>query len=139
MSLNAAAHGIARQLAARAAALGCEVLETAGVRVVDCGVRAGGGIDAGILMARAALSTRQPAHWAAIGREPLYDVIGMREHPAAAVGVLESARRPPAEACLRLAADAGVEPQALTLLVARTASPAGTVQVAARALETALH
>lgn len=194
MSLNAAAHGIARQLAARAAALGCEVLETAGVRVVDCGVRAGGGIDAGILMARAALAglgevavlpagggegddewpdcpwpvvaersaapvaaclAAQCAGWrvesagflamasgpvrAAIGREPLYDVIGMREHPAAAVGVLESARLPPAEACLRLAADAGVEPQALTLLVARTASPAGTVQVAARALETALH
>jgi methenyltetrahydromethanopterin cyclohydrolase len=53
--------------------------------------------------------------------------------------VLESARLPPAEACLRLAADAGVRPEALTLLVARTASPAGTVQVAARALETALH
>ena len=195
MSLNAAAHGIARQLVARAAALGCEVLETARVQVVDCGVRGRGGVDAGILMARAALAglgdvailpaaidagtvdewpdcpwplvearsaapvaaclAAQCAGWkvespgffalasgpvrAAIGREAIYDTIGMRERPTVAVGVLESARLPPAEACLGLAADAGVRPEALTLLVARTASPAGTVQVAARALETALH
>ena len=195
MSLNAAAHGIAEQLVARAAALGAEVLSTAGVRVVDCGVNARGGIDAGILLARVAMAglgdvavtpagsrhvwqdgwpdcpwpvveersaapvaaclAAQCAGWkvdtagfhalasgpvrAAIGREPLYDRIGMRERPAVAVGVLETARVPPAEACLAIAAAAGVRPEALTLLVARTASPAGTIQVAARALETALH
>ena len=38
-----------------------------------------------------------------------------------------------------LAADAGVAPDTLVLLVARTASTAGTVQVIARSLETALH
>jgi len=195
MSLNAAAHGIAEQLVARAAALGVDVLDTAGVRVVDCGVQARGGLDAGILVARAALAglgdvavlpaegggawndwwpdcpwpvveehstapvaaclAAQCAGWqvktpgffamasgpvrAAIGREAIYDTIGMRERPPVAVGVLESARLPPADACLQLAADAGVRPEALTLLVARTASPAGTVQVSARALETALH
>ncbi|MFM9059844.1 MAG: methenyltetrahydromethanopterin cyclohydrolase [Planctomycetaceae bacterium] len=76
---------------------------------------------------------------AAIGRERLYDVIGMRERPPVAVGLLETSRLPPEAACLKLAADAGVNADALTLLAARTASPAGTVQVVARALETALH
>lgn len=195
MNLNAAAHGIADQLVARAAALGAEVVATAGVRVVDCGVRARGGIDAGLLVARAAMAglgdvdvlpvgsgpggddewpdcpwpvvtersaapvaaclAAQCAGWkvetdgffalasgpvrAAIGREPLYDTIGMRERTPVAVGVLEAAGLPPPAACLRVAADAGVQPEALTLLVARTASPAGAVQVVARALETALH
>jgi methenyltetrahydromethanopterin cyclohydrolase len=76
---------------------------------------------------------------AAIGREQLYDTIGLRERPAVAVGLLEAARLPPEDVCRRLAADARVEPDNLTLLVARTASMAGTLQVVARALETALH
>ena len=76
---------------------------------------------------------------AAIGREDLYDDIGMRERPAAVVGLLETDRLPPAEVCRQLAADAGVPPERLLLLVARTASMAGTLQVTARSLETALH
>lgn len=195
MGLNEAAHGIAEQLVARAAALGAEVVTTAGVRVVDCGVRAAGGLDAGLLIARAAMAglgevgllpagsadafpeewphcpwpvvaavsadpvaaclAAQCAGWqveasgfaamasgpvrAAIGRERLYDAIGMRERPRVAVGLLETARLPPEDACLRLATDAGVSPEALIMLAARTASPAGVVQVVARALETALH
>jgi methenyltetrahydromethanopterin cyclohydrolase len=59
---------------------------------------------------------------AAIGREQLYDTIGLRERPAVAVGLLEAARLPPEDVCRRLAADARVEPDNLTLLVARTAS-----------------
>ena len=195
MSLNEAAHAIAGELVARAAALGIEVVTTGGVRVVDCGVRAAGGLDAGVLVARAAMAglgdvtmraagaddeffgewpdcpwpvvagasaapvaaclAAQCAGWkvecpgffamasgpvrAAIGRERLYDVIGMRERPPVAVGLLEAPELPPEPACRRLASDAGVDPEALTLLVARTASPAGTFQVVARALETALH
>lgn len=195
MSLNEAAHAIAAELVARAAALDVEVVQTGGARVVDCGVRAAGGADAGLLMARAAMAglgeltlhaagaadafpgewpdcpwpvvagasdapvaaclAAQYAGWkvdypgffamasgpmrAAIGRERLYDVIGMRERPPVAVGLLEASRLPPEAACLGLAADAGVAAEALTLLVARTASPAGTLQVVARALETALH
>ena len=195
MSLNEAAHAIAAHLVARAEALHCAVVTTGGVRVIDCGVRAAGGIDAGLLMARAAMAglgdvtihaadaeAASPGEWpdcpwpvvtgtsaepvaaclaaqyagwkveghgffamasgpmrAAIGRERLYDAIGMRERPPVAVGLLEAARLPPEATCLELAADAGVAPGALTLMVARTASPAGTLQVVARALETALH
>lgn len=195
MTLNAAAHEIAEHLVARASAVGAEVLTTAGVRVVDCGVRAAGSAEAGLLMARAAMAglgevvllpiggedgvapewadcpwpvvvggsgapvaaclAAQYAGWkvegsgffamasgpmrAAIGRERIYDAIGWRERPGVVVGLLETARLPPAEICLRLAADAGVRPDDLTLLVARTASVAGSLQVVARALETALH
>jgi len=76
---------------------------------------------------------------AAIGREPLYDDIGLRERPDVAVGLLETAKLPPADVCLDLAKAAGVQPERMILLVARTASIAGTLQVIARSLETALH
>jgi methenyltetrahydromethanopterin cyclohydrolase len=195
MHLNAKAVGIAEQLVARASALGVDVVSIEGVRVVDCGVRAAGGIDAGLLMARAAMAglgevglvpagagdaipdgwpdcrwpmvvessaapvaaclAAQYAGWkvegdgffamasgpvrAAIGRERIYDAIGLRERAEVAVGLLETARLPPPDVCRQIAADAGVRPEALTLLVAPTASLAGTLQVTARALETALH
>lgn len=81
---------------------------------------------------------------AAIGREPLYDSIEMgagsrRERPTVAVGLLEAAKLPPNDVCVSLAAEANVAPKDLILLVARTASSAGTLQVIARSLETALH
>lgn len=76
---------------------------------------------------------------AAAGKEKLFDEIGYRERAENVVGVLESGKLPPAEVCAHLAADCGVPPANLTLLVARTASLAGTVQVVARSLETALH
>ena len=76
---------------------------------------------------------------AAIGREPLFETIGLRERVAAAVGLLEASKLPPPEVCHRLAAEAGVRAESLLLLVARTASRAGTLQVIARSLETALH
>jgi methenyltetrahydromethanopterin cyclohydrolase len=76
---------------------------------------------------------------AAIGREPVFDTIGLREAAPVAVGLLESGRLPPAEVCQDLARAAGVAPEQVCLLVARTASPAGTLQVVARSLETALH
>jgi methenyltetrahydromethanopterin cyclohydrolase len=76
---------------------------------------------------------------AAIGREELFAEIGMRERPEIAVGLLETSSLPPEQICRQLAHDAGVPPERLVLLVARTASPAGTLQVVARSLETALH
>jgi methenyltetrahydromethanopterin cyclohydrolase len=76
---------------------------------------------------------------AAIGGEDLYEVIGLRERPRAAVGLLETSSLPPTDVCTALAADAGVEPGRLVLLAARTASIAGSLQVVARSLETALH
>ncbi len=56
-----------------------------------------------------------------------------------AVGVLESGGLPPEEVCLKLAGRCKVSPSELTLLVAPTASLAGTIQVVARSVETALH
>lgn len=76
---------------------------------------------------------------AAIGREDLFDHIGMRERAEHAVGLLETASLPPDEVCRSLATAAGVPPERLVILVARTSSIAGTVQVVARSLETALH
>ena len=76
---------------------------------------------------------------AAIGREPLFDTIGLRERPDRAVAILEAAKLPPDEVCAGLARAAGIAPDRLVVLVARTASVAGTLQVIARSLETALH
>jgi len=197
MQFNAAALEIVAELLGRSDALGVACHTVAGgVRVVDCGVKAAGSSEAGVLVARAAMAglgavrveepgslpeefalawpgcpwpvvavesqeplaaclASQYAGWkvstssyfamasgpirAAIGREDLFDHIGMRERPDAAVGLLETAKLPPDDVCLSLAADAGVAADKLVLLVARTASTAGTLQVIARSLETALH
>jgi len=197
MYLNAGALRVAEEIFSRPDALGVACHATAdGVRIVDCGVKAAGSIEAGVLIARAAMAglgavhVEQPGHspeafvaawpdcewpivaaesdaplaaclasqyagWkvstphyfamasgpirAAIGREDLFDDIGMRERPDAAVGLLEASKLPPDDVCLSLAADAGVPADKLVLLVARTASIAGTLQVIARSLETALH
>ena len=197
MHLNAGALRLAEEILSRSAELGVACHTTAvGVRVIDCGVKAEGSVEAGVLLARAAMAglgavhVEQPGHpseafesvwpacewpivavtsdaplaaclaaqyagWkvstphyfamasgpirAAIGREDLFDDIGMRERPDAAVGLLEASKLPPDDVCLMLAADAGVAADKLVLLVARTASIAGTLQVIARSLETALH
>jgi len=76
---------------------------------------------------------------AARGREELFGSIGFREQPPDVVGVLETGKLPPATVCTRIADECGVEPDHLTLLVAPTASLAGTVQVVARTVETCLH
>jgi methenyltetrahydromethanopterin cyclohydrolase len=158
-----------------------------GSRLIDCGVDAPGGLEAGIALAEICLaglgrvrvvpgdraiwngpavvvSTDQPvaacmasqyAGWqiggekffamgsgpmrAAAGREKIFEQIGYREQAESVIGVLESGKLPPLEVCAHLAADCRVSPENLTLLVARTASLAGTVQVVARSIETALH
>lgn len=76
---------------------------------------------------------------AAGSREPLFEEIGHRERPQRVVGVLETRKLPPAAVCDKLAADCGVAASGLTLLVAPTASIAGTIQIVARSVETALH
>ena len=76
---------------------------------------------------------------AARGREPLYDKIGYREQPSRVVGVLESSKLPGDDVCRDMARQCHVEPEQLLLFVARTASLAGTVQIVARSVETALH
>jgi methenyltetrahydromethanopterin cyclohydrolase len=196
MQLNAGGYSVVGEIRARAESLGVAVhTAPCGAALVDCGVQARGGVEAGVLMARAALAdlgtvrverpgpspaaeplwpgcdrpvvavasgspvaaclAAQYAGWkvkapgyfamasgpirAAIGREELFDHIGLRERPEHAVGLFEAASLPPDEVCRSLASAAGVPPERLVLLVARTSSTAGTVQVVARSLETALH
>ena len=57
MQLNAGALEIVAELLSQADALGVECHTVAdGARVVDCGVKAAGSIDAGVLLARAAMA-----------------------------------------------------------------------------------
>lgn len=76
---------------------------------------------------------------AASGKEALFEKIGHREQVQAAVGVLETSKLPGQEVFAYLATACGIEPSALTLVVAPVTSQAGTVQVVARSIETALH
>ena len=158
-----------------------------GTKVVDCGIQARGGLEAGRLLAEICLAglghvnlgpspsnlwdgpsvdvwtdhpmlacmASQYAGWqisvdgyfaigsgpmrAAAAREELFDKIGYRESAIRAVGILESGELPTDVVCIDIAAACGVEPEQLTLLVAPTSSQAGTVQVVARSVETAMH
>jgi methenyltetrahydromethanopterin cyclohydrolase len=76
---------------------------------------------------------------ALIRAEDLYDDLDVSEQAGAAVLCLETRDAPTAELAAWVAERAGVEPGDLTLLFAPTASLAGSVQVAARVVETALH
>jgi len=76
---------------------------------------------------------------AVAGREPLFEEIGCREQSDVCVGVLESSKLPPEGVCREVAEKCGILPEQLTLLVAPTSSLAGTLQVVARSVETALH
>jgi len=76
---------------------------------------------------------------AAANREKLFESIGYSERPEAAVGVLETRALPTAAVVGQLAEACGVKTEDMLLLVAPTASQAGTVQIAARSVETSLH
>lgn len=76
---------------------------------------------------------------AVAGREELFDTIGYRETAGACVGVLESGTFPTDAVCRLVAEKCGIFPERIKLLVAPTRSQAGTVQIAARSVETALH
>jgi methenyltetrahydromethanopterin cyclohydrolase len=76
---------------------------------------------------------------AAYGKEELFDKIPGRERAAAVVGVLETRKLPPSEAVAYLCEKLQLPPKQLTLFAAPASSIAGTIQVVARSLETALH
>ncbi len=77
---------------------------------------------------------------AAYGKETIFDHIGRREpSPAAVVGGLETSKIPGENVIAYLAEKCRVKPAQLTLVIARTASLAGGVQVVARSVETAMH
>ncbi len=76
---------------------------------------------------------------AAAGTEALFDRIGLREQPTRVVGVLEGRTPPPESIVAYIAETCRVAPENVSLLIAPTASLAGTVQVVSRSVETALH
>lgn len=188
MRLNERAGRVAESIRTAAAELRVGVhTQPCGGCVLDLGVKAAGGLAAGLAMARACLAdlgevtlapgeiggvpcpwvqvrtdhpvaacmASQYAGWqvsvgkffamgsgpmrAAYGREPLFDKIGLREKSSAVVGVLEGRRLPDESVLSAVAEKAGVPASGVTLLIAPTASLAGTVQVVARSVETAMH
>ena len=77
---------------------------------------------------------------AAYGKEAIFDALPQgREQPPVAVGVLESRKHPTEEVITHLVGKMPSSVEKITLLVAPASSIAGTIQVVARALETALH
>jgi methenyltetrahydromethanopterin cyclohydrolase len=73
------------------------------------------------------------------GKEDLFNHIGYVDHYDRAVIIIEASMPPPPQLVERIASDCKVAPASLTILYAPTGSLAGTVQIAARSLEVALH
>jgi methenyltetrahydromethanopterin cyclohydrolase len=179
-NLNQQAWHLATGLISQSKLLHANVSQIVGSTVIDCGVKAVGGLEAGRRLAEICLAglgevaieagatvvvrtdhpllacmASQYAGWqitsekffgmgsgpmrAVACREPLFEQIGCREKADRVVGVLETSKLPTDEVCRKIAEQCGVTPENVTLLVARTASIAGTVQIVARSVETALH
>jgi len=188
MKLNELALRRCERMIERATPLRIAVVhDETGVRIVDCGVHALGGLETGLALAEVCLAdlgtvalvpgdpdiwsgpavtvrTDQPvaaclasqyAGWQVGGedffamgsgpmralraREALFDDIGFRQEADTAVGVLEASKTPRDDVCHLIANECRVAPERVTLLVAPTSSLAGTIQVVARSVETALH
>ncbi|QDU60892.1 Methenyltetrahydromethanopterin cyclohydrolase [Planctomycetes bacterium Pan216] len=73
------------------------------------------------------------------GKEPLFEKIKYTETTRVAVGVLESSKLPTEEVIKHICDEINILPASLILLVARTASIAGSYQVVARSVETCMH
>ena len=80
-----------------------------------------------------------PARARILAEKELYEELGYRDEVEVAVLCLEGRTPPSPEVADYIAERAGVAPDALTLLIAPTASVVGGVQVAARVVETGLH
>ena len=72
-------------------------------------------------------------------KEEVFKVLAYREQARRGVLILESDSLPPEQVARKLAAECGLQPQHLWLIAASTASIVGSVQVAARVVETGLH
>lgn len=75
----------------------------------------------------------------AAAREPLFEDLSYQEQPERAIGVLETGQFPDDAVCQDIAQKCSLSAGKLILLLAPTKSLAGTVQVVARSVETALH
>ena len=192
MSVNGRVVPLLDRLVHNAAALRVEVTKgSLGETLIDCGVKAVGGLEAGRRMAeiclgglgRVALEVTDPATpwpfyvtvhtsqpviaclasqyagWSlsveekgktyhvlgsgparALGSsEKLFEELGYRDHASQACLVLEADRTPPQALVEHVAEACKIKPDKLTIVYAPTSSLAGTVQIAARCLEVALH
>ncbi len=72
-------------------------------------------------------------------REPLFEQLAYVDRADSGTLVLESAVAPPTPVVEKIAHDCGISPRQLTIIFAPTQSLAGATQIAARALEVALH
>jgi methenyltetrahydromethanopterin cyclohydrolase len=72
-------------------------------------------------------------------REPLFKDLNYADSAANATLVIESSQSPPTKVVAKVAQDCQVRPEDLTIIFAPTQSLAGSTQIAARALEVALH
>ena len=192
-SLNAQVAPLVRDVIDNADALRVAVTKgSLGETLIDCGVDAVGGLEAGRRLSEICLAglgivsfetsstqdpwpflvtvhTSQPvlaclgsqyAGWSLSGKdgegndfyvlgsgparamgstEPLYEELGYRDKAKMATMVIEADKAPPAALVEEVAKACGLPPEKLTFLFAPTSSLAGTVQIAARSLEVALH
>ena len=72
-------------------------------------------------------------------KEVLFDELDYHDDGDKAVLILESSSLPPDSLCLKIAHQCEIDPSNLTLFVTPTGSLAGSVQIAARIVEVALH
>jgi methenyltetrahydromethanopterin cyclohydrolase len=73
------------------------------------------------------------------GKEKLLEEISIIDESDCVVGVLETEAMPTDDVVTTIANDCGVRPDQVTLCVAPTTSIAGSLQIVARSVETALH
>ncbi len=73
------------------------------------------------------------------GREEMLEKLGLNETADRVVGVLEADKLPTESAIETIASQCGVETSAVHLAVAPSTSIAGSLQVVARSIETAMH
>ena len=118
-----------------------------GVRIVDAGIQATGGIEAGRRIAeiclgglgRVTLALGSGPGRALAGKEELFAELAYRDRADSACLVLETDKIPPLPLLDKIAGQCDVSPDRLTLILTPTTSLAGSVQVVARVLEVALH
>lgn len=94
------------------------------------------------------LNVQTPEKFSALGsgpgralarKEPLFEELGYQDEADRTCLVLETDRYPPLGLAQKVAADCGVDPAALTLILTPTGSLAGVVQISARIVEVAMH
>lgn len=73
------------------------------------------------------------------GKEKILEEFELTQSSSHGVICLESSRIPPEETIKNIAEESGIAPEQLRIAVAPTSSIAGSVQVVARSVETALH